>query len=117
MSRDYGGFWLWAMLKSLSFEMEWMECEREEDSGVVDGVDGVCVCVRDIGSVLVSMVSDVRGFRSRKMEYQNFRFTAIFKPFFERSTWVCFVMAVVSLFVNSFVGIYRVLGYREYLFF
>jgi len=43
MSRDYGGFWLWAMLKSLSFEMEWMECEREEDSGVVDGVDGVCV--------------------------------------------------------------------------
>jgi len=45
MSRDYGGFWLWAMLKSLSFEMEWMECEREEDSGVVDGVDGVCVCV------------------------------------------------------------------------
>ena len=77
----------------------------------------VCVCVRDIGSVLVSMVSDVRGFRSRKMEYHNFRFTAIFKPFFERSTWVCFVMAVVSLFVNSFVGIYRVLGYREYLFF
>ncbi len=34
--------------KSLSFEMEWMECEREEDSGIVDGVDGVdgvCVCV------------------------------------------------------------------------
>lgn len=99
MSRDYGGFWLWAMLKSLSFEMEWMECEREEDSGIVDGV-----CVRDIGSVLVSMVSDVRGFRSRKMEYPNFRFPAIFKPFFERSTWVCFVMAVVSLFVDSFVG-------------
>ncbi len=30
--------------KSLSFEMEWMECEREEDCGIVDGVDGVCVC-------------------------------------------------------------------------
>ncbi len=61
--------------------MEWMECEREEDSGIVDGVDGVCVCVRDIGSVLVSMVSGRSRFSFEEDGIPKFSLSSNLKTF------------------------------------